>query len=217
MKRRGKFITFEGVEGSGKTTQASLLCDYLRGHDIDVVETREPGGTGLGEKIRQVLLAPAESPPVPTAELLLFLAARAQIVAEVIRPALEAGKWVVCDRFFDATLAYQGYGRGIDTQAIHSLNEVATDGLEPDLTILLDLDIDTGIKRAVEGKREFHEGDNGDRMENEDREFHKRVRQGYLQLVNERADRIKLVPVTDSIEKVREFVVLLIEPFLAKA
>jgi dTMP kinase len=217
MNKRGKFITFEGVEGCGKTTQSALLCDYLRKECIDVVDTREPGGTELGERIREMLLSPTDSTPAPVAELLLFLAARAQLVAEVVVPALEIGKWVVCDRFSDATLAYQGHGRRIETGEIRKLNEIATGGFRPDLTILLDLDVKTGISRAVAGKKEFAESDNGDRMEREDGKFHRRVRDGYLELAGEEPDRIKVIPVTGSIEEVHRIVVSLVEPFLVKA
>lgn len=220
MTSRGRFITLEGVEGTGKTTQCALLCDRLRGRGIDVVQTREPGGTPLGENVRRLLLAPGGDGPSAGAELLLFLAARAQLAAEVIVPALEAGKWVVCDRFSDATLAYQGYGRGIDVEAIKSLNEFATGGLRPDRTILLDLDVEAGIERAVAGKKEFDGGGGsgrGDRMENEDLEFHRRVREGYLTLAEQEPERIKTVRVSGSIEDIHELIVTLIEPFFAKA
>jgi dTMP kinase len=214
---RGKFITLEGVEGTGKTTQVALLCDYLRGHDVDIVETREPGGTPLGENARRLLLEPGDDIPSAQAELLLFLAARAQLMARVIIPALDAGKWVVCDRFSDATIAYQGYGRGLDVETIKSLNEFATRGLSPDLTILLDLDVETGITRAVAGKKEFDGGKPGDRMENEDLKFHRRVRDGYLSLAEQEPGRIRTIQVAGSIEDVHELVVSFIEPFFAKA
>ncbi len=217
MDKRGKFITFEGVEGSGKTTQAALLCDYLRKEGVDAVHTREPGGTELGERIREILLSPTDSTPAPVAELLLFLAARAQLVADVVVPALEDGKWVVCDRFSDATLAYQGHGRRIATEEIRKLNEIATGGVGPDMTILLDLDVKTGISRAVAGNKEFVESSNGDRMEREDRKFHRRVRDGYLEIAREEPGRIKVIPVTGSIEEVHKTVVSLVEPFLVKA
>jgi dTMP kinase len=214
---RGKFITLEGVEGTGKTTQVALLCDYLRGHDVDVVETREPGGTPLGESARRLLLEPGDDAPSARAELLLFLAARAQLVARVIMPALEAGKWVICDRFSDATIAYQGYGRGLDVEAIKSLDEFATGGLSPDRTILLDLDVETGITRAVAGKKEFGGAGRGDRMESEDLKFHRRVRDGYLSLAEQEPGRIRTIQVSGSIEDVHESIVTLIEPFFAKA
>jgi len=216
--KRGKFITLEGVEGTGKTTQCVLLCEYLRRQEIDVVETREPGGTPLGEQVREILLSPGVSaPPSATSELLLFLAARVQLVTEIIVPALDSGKWVVCDRFSDATLAYQGYGRAIDIEAIRKLNETATGGLKPDLTLLLDLDVEIGIRRAVGGKKEFSGSKNGDRMEMENTEFHRRVREGYLELAEKEPGRIKTIPVTGSIEEVHRTIVSLIEPFLVKA
>lgn len=217
MNRRGKFITIEGVEGSGKTTQAALLSDYLRKQGIDVVETREPGGTEAGEKIRQILLSPTLSTLTVITELFLFLAARAQQVAEVIAPALKTGKWVVCDRFSDATMAYQGHGRGIDTDAIRIMNDFATNGLKPDLTVLLDLDVEIGIRRAVRAKREFAESRNGDRMEKENKEFHRRVRTGYLELAGSEPDRIKVIRVAGSIEDAHRTIVTLVEPFLVKA
>ena len=207
----------EGVEGSGKTTQAALLCEYLRRHETDVTETREPGGTVLGEKVREILLCPANSALAPVSELLLFLAARAQQVAEVIAPALKEGRWVICDRYSDATLAYQGYGRGLDLGTLQELNDIATGGLRPDMTILLDLHVETGLERAVAAKMEFAKGGNGDRMERENAEFHYRVREGYLQLAGQEPDRIKMIRVTGSIEEVHRTVVSLVEPFLVKA
>ena len=217
MIERGTFITLEGVEGSGKTTQCALLRDHLRNQGRDVVETREPGGTDLGEKIRKILLSPSTSVPVPASELLLFLAARAQQVAEIVMPALEGGQWVICDRFADATLAYQGYGRRFDIEAIKGLNDIATGGLKPDITILLDLDAETGIRRAIAGKGEFAGDKTGDRMENEDIEFHERVRRGYLTLARQEPDRIKVVPVSGSIEDVHRATISAIEPLLVKA
>ncbi|RJP74614.1 MAG: dTMP kinase [Candidatus Abyssobacteria bacterium SURF_17] len=216
MSKRGKFITIEGVEGSGKTTQATLLSDYLRKEGIDVVETREPGGTEIGERIREVLLSPAHAGLVSPAELFLFLAARAQQVSEIILPALGAGKWVVCDRFCDATMAYQGYGRGLDINIIRSVNELATGGLVPDITILLDLDVEIGIRRAVSAKREFANHASGDRMEKEGPEFHRSVRKGYFELASREPDRIRVIPVSGSVEEVHRTVVSLIKPFLVK-
>ena len=216
MNDRGKFITLEGVEGTGKTTQCALLCDFLRGHGIGVLETREPGGTSLGEEIRRLLLSPADSAPTAMSELLLFLAARAQLVSEAIVPALDSGMWVVCDRFSDATFAYQGRGRGMDIDAIRRLNEIATGGLKPDVTILLDLDVETGIRRATAAKKEFSGGLGGDRMEMEDAGFHRIVRDGYLELAQREPERIKTIPVTGSIEEVHKEIVSLLEPFLIR-
>jgi dTMP kinase len=214
MNKRGKFITIEGVEGSGKTTQAALLADYLRRQNVQVVETREPGGTKVGERVRELLLSPLHQGLAPLAELFLFLAARSQLIHEVIAPALNSGAWVVCDRFSDATLAYQGHGRGIDIKSIQKLNESATGGLKPDLTVLLDLDAETGIKRAVAAKREF--AGFGDRMENEKSEFHRRVREGYLELARPEPERIKVIPVSGSAQDVHQIITSLIKPFLLK-
>jgi len=166
---RGLFITFEGVEGAGKTTQIELLRDALQTEGHSVYVTREPGGDPVAEAIRAILLSP-EHQVTPIAELLLFLAARAQVTANVIRPHLDAGQIVLCDRFIDSTVAYQGYARGHDVKMIQRLNELATGGLEPNLTILLDLDPEIGLARQLDRNR----------MEGESLEFHRRVREGYL-------------------------------------
>ncbi len=165
----GLFITFEGVEGAGKTTQIELLRDALAGEGHAVCMTREPGGDPTAEAIRQIILS-EESPVTPAAELLLFTAARAQVTELVIRPHLEAGEIVICDRFIDSTIAYQGYARGNDLELIQRLNEFATGGLVPDLTILLNLDPEKGLSRQMDRNR----------MEGESIEFHRRVREGYL-------------------------------------
>lgn len=217
MVDRGKFITLEGVEGTGKTTQCALLCDYLQGRQVDVMETREPGGTSVGEKIRRILLSPAGDDPSVKTELLLFIAARAQLVRDVIAPALESGKWVVCDRFSDATIAYQGYGRGIDVEVVSNLDNFATGGLKPDRTILLDMDVETGIKRAVAGKAEFSTSNSGDRMEKEEVEFHRRVREGYLWLAGREPARIKTISATGPIGDVHKAVVSHISPLVTEA
>ena len=144
---RGLFITFEGPEGGGKTTQIHRLVDSLRSQGRDVLPLREPGGTTIGEKIRALLLDLAESPMQIETEALLFLAARRELVQDRILPALQAGRIVICDRFADATLAYQGYGRGMDLAALKALNAFATVGLQPDLTLLLDLPVESGLQR----------------------------------------------------------------------
>jgi dTMP kinase len=183
---RGFFLTFEGVEGSGKSTQQALLADRLRDEGYAVTELREPGDTGVGERVRSLLLSAMDVSPAPAAELCLFLAARAQLVAEVIRGALAAGQVVLCDRFADSTAAYQGFGRGLDLGLIHSLNRLVTEGIWPDLTVLLDLDPAVGLAR-----RAAHAGGTGgagiagghdglDRFEQETLAFHQRVREGYL-------------------------------------
>lgn len=196
--RRGIFITFEGPEGCGKSTQSKLLYEYLKKNGYDCIHTREPGGTKLGEKIREVLLHSDGVKISDLAELFLFEAARSQIVKEVIAPALKAKKIIICDRFSDATFSYQGYGGKVPMEIISSLDRIATGGLKPDLTILLDLDTLTGLKRAR------HKGI--DRMEKKDISYHKRVRAGYLDLAKKDHNRIRVVKVTDYIEKTQDLV-----------
>ncbi len=177
------FITFEGIEGSGKTTQIQLLVEWLQQETDRVLVTREPGGTSIGEQIRAVLLNPINTEMTPEAEILLFSAARAQIVREVIRPRLEEGWIVICDRFADSTLAYQGYGHGLPLDDLLRITEFATGGLWPDLTIYLDLDVETGLRRKAATPAEWN------RMEAKAIAFHKRVRAGYLQLARQNPDR----------------------------
>lgn len=176
---RGTFIVLEGIEGAGKTTQIPLLRDYLVSLGHRVVTTLEPGGTDIGRHIREVILDPRHKAMTSTAELLLYHAARAQHVEEVVRPELDKGAWILCDRFSDSTLAYQGYGRGLDRGLLQQLDDISTGGLVPDLAIILDMDVETGLKRNSEaGKR--------DRMELESIEFHRRVREGFHRLAAER-------------------------------
>lgn len=172
---RGRFVTLEGGEGAGKSTQVAALAALGRDAGREVVACREPGGTPLGERLRAALFAVAEgeTPPTPPAELLVFTAARAQLVAEVIRPALARGALVLCDRFADSTLAYQHFGRGLDRGMVEAANRAATGGLLPDLTLLLDLTPEQGFER---GERRL------DYLEREGIEFHRRVRQGFLAL-----------------------------------
>lgn len=201
-KKKGLFITFEGTEGCGKSTQSKLLYDYLRRRECRCVYTREPGGTALGEKIRQVLLHSKDINISNLAEVFLFEAARAQIVKEIILPALKKGRVVICDRFYDATTAYQGFGGKIPLAVIDTLNKAATRGLKPDLTIVLDLDVLSGLKKAK--KKGI------DRMEAKDIAYHKRVRAGYLKLAKKEPKRIKIVKIEESIlktqAKIREIV-----------
>lgn len=184
------FITVEGIEGSGKSTALTLLSQELGRRGLDVLLTREPGGCGLGRAIRPIVLDARTRSLNMRAELYLFLADRAQHVAEVIRPALEAGQIVLCDRYTDSTLAYQGYGRGLDPEKLRRINEMATGGLTPDLTLLMDLPVGIGLERA--GLRNQRQGTvlSEGRFDAESVDFHERVRQGYLALAEEEPQRI---------------------------
>ncbi|MBN1180129.1 MAG: dTMP kinase [Anaerolineae bacterium] len=170
------FVTFEGPDGSGKTTQAHLLADVLRQQGYAVVSTREPGGSPIGDQIRAVLHDCANTDMTPRAEFLLYSASRAQLVDQVIRPALAEGKVVLCDRFYDSSLAYQGYGRQLDLPALREITRFATGGLVPDLTLYLDLPPDQGLERRLLGSGEWN------RLDQEALAFHQRVRAGYLAL-----------------------------------
>ena len=183
---KGKFITFEGSEGSGKSTQAKLLCEYLRRKKISVVALREPGGTFISEKIRKILLDPANKKMSLVCEMLLYMAARAQLIEEVIKPALKKGKFVVCDRFLDATIAYQGYGGGMDINLIKAVGRIVSESIKPDLTLLLDIDTAEGLRRAGRVK---------DRIEVRKISYHRRVRQGYFELARREPGRITIIPV----------------------
>lgn len=212
---RGTFITFEGIEGSGKSTQISLLRDHLTAAGRRVVLTREPGGTPIGDQVRKVLLDPANKALDPTAELLLYAASRAQHLHEVILPALDAGAVVLCDRFSDATLAYQGYGRGLSVPVIQELDRIVTGGLRPDLTILFDIDARTGLGRAR--GRNADRGLHGEaRFENEDIEFHTRVRDGYYLLADREPGRIRLVNGARTPKEVQADVRKLVDEMLVK-
>ncbi len=187
----GKFITFEGPEGGGKSTHAKELAEALRAEGKTVLETREPGGTRLAELIRGLVREEREDPPVTRAEVLLFLASRAQVVANVIRPALARGEWVVCDRFSDSTFAYQGYGRGIDVALLKDLNEFATEGLKPDLTILLD--VPPEVSRARLEERQSATATSADRIEQAGELFHRRLRDGFLELARQEPSRFVVI------------------------
>ena len=199
----GLFITFEGIEGCGKTTQIRLLAETLRHQGHDVIETREPGGCNIADQIRAVLLDAKNSRMTCPTELLLYAAARAQHVSEVIRPALEAGKTVLCDRFCDATLAYQGYGRQLDIAQITTLNDYACQGIWPDLTLLLDLPVEIGLGRARQ-RNEQHVGPNEDRFEQESLDFHQRIRDAYLHLAAEEPQRFQTIDASGHPQMVAE-------------
>jgi dTMP kinase len=202
---RGIFITLEGIEGSGKTTQVERLRELLLENGHEVLVTREPGGSPIGEKIRDILLDTSHKEMAPLTELLLYEASRCQHVYEVIRPALEAGKVVICDRFYDASTAYQGHARGIGIEKVKNLNLVATDGQKADLTIVLDLPVTDGLRRL---------GQNLDRIEGETVGFHERVRQGYLELAGSEPARVKVIDATGSVEDTFEKVKTIVEDII---
>lgn len=197
------FITFEGVEGSGKTTQIKRLKRYLNRKGYPCKVTREPGGSPIAEKIRKILLDPDHREMVPMSELFLYEAARAQHVKEVIKPFLEQGGVILCDRFNDATLAYQGYGRGIDLGLIERLNFLSSQGILPDITFLLDCPTDTGLKRALQRNR-ISKNEKEGRFESEKIQFHHRMRRGYLTLARRESCRIKVIDTRVGEEKVFE-------------
>jgi len=196
-----RFITFEGIEGSGKSTQIRHLFEFLRGRDIEVLMTREPGGTLAGEKVRGILLDPMMKGLIPRAELFLYAAARIQHIEEVIQPALAAGKVVLCDRFVDATVAYQGHGREIPLSEVKVVNSLAALDLKPDLTFLLDLPVEAGLKRA-RARNEADAASATSRFEQEDLAFHGRVREGYLAIAAADRPRVKIIPADQPVDRV---------------
>ena len=197
MGKRGLFITVEGGEGVGKSTNIDFISAQLRDSGIDLLVTREPGGTALGESLRGLLLDVRDEPVSAMAELLLIFAARAQHLSEVIEPALANGQWVLCDRFTDATYAYQSGGRGLDPAHIRSLETLVQDGLRPDCTLLLDAPVGVGLERA-RGRGEL------DRFEQEEAEFFERVRATYLQLAAEGSGRYRLIDASRPLAAVQE-------------
>lgn len=209
-----RFITFEGIEGCGKTTQIRLAEAWLRERGIDVFTTAEPGGTPLGRMIREMLLNRGSCAIGAEAELLLFAAARAQHVRETILPALEAGRWVLCDRFSDATAAYQGFGRGLDDGFIRILNGFSALTVTPERTILFDLPVETGLARAEKRAAGIRPEEAEDRFEREERAFHGRVREGYLTLAAEEPERFRIVDGAGDIEAVRREVCRHLEALL---
>ncbi len=181
--KKGFFITFEGAEGSGKSTQVKLLSDFLHKEKIDFIITREPGGTEISEQIRAILLDPANTSMSGLTEFLLYSASRAQHVYEKIKPSIENGKIVISDRFSFASLAYQGYGRGLNLQMINEITKTATQSVSPDLIFLLDIEPSIGVEKAkLKSQKIFSTSSGGDRLENEDLNFHNKVRNGYIEL-----------------------------------
>ncbi len=212
--RRGKFITFEGIDGSGKTTQMGMVADWLEQMQVAHVVTREPGGTPLGEQIRAVLLRPSQAGMNPYTELLLMFASRAENVNRVIRPALAEGKVVLCDRFTDASVAYQGYGRGIPVSFIAALHRRVCGKLQPDLTLVIDIHPKTSVQRAREreDQAEVKEG----RFEQEAEAFYRRVRRGYRTLAHKYPRRVKLVPGEGTIEEIHRGMMPFLEALFSR-
>ncbi|MFO7784145.1 MAG: dTMP kinase [Thermodesulfobacteriota bacterium] len=209
------FITFEGMEGCGKTTQVERLARALTSRGIRVVRTFEPGGTPAGEKIRRILLDRDNRDLASMAELCLYEADRAQHVAVVIRPALERGDWVICDRFFDATVVYQGMARGQDLELIRDLNRTVTGGIRPDLTFLLDCPVEEGLKRAL--RRNQSLSDKGqDRFEREAAVFHEAVREGYLEIARMEPDRFVVINASLGPDEVEAVVLQSVEPLVER-
>lgn len=207
-KMSGLFITIEGIECVGKSTNAKFISDLLNKKNIKTHVTREPGGTSLGEKIRQILLFEQNDSISPLGELLLLFAAREKHINEVIKPNLEQGKWVISDRFTDASFAYQGFGRGLDFDQVNQLKQIIQNDFDPDLTFLLDAPID-----VIKSRRKLNPND---RFESEDREFFERVRQGYLELATVFKDRVKIIDATQPIEQVQSEIQSCLLDFIGK-
>lgn len=203
--KKGFFITFEGADGCGKTTQINLLKDYLEKEGYDVILTREPGAKGLGEKVRDILLN-YDGVVSDRCESFLFLADRAQNIDIIVNPAVEAGKIVLCDRHIDSTVAYQGYGRGLDIKRIEMLNDLATNFKKPDLTIVFDIDVENSMKRVGKDK---------DRMESAGVDFHNRVRNGYLEIAKKESGRIKVINSVQPIDAVFEELKKIVKKYLS--
>jgi dTMP kinase len=204
---RGIFISFEGIEGTGKTTQVKLLVKHLREKGFRIIRTEEPGGTLISLKIRELLLSLENRDMDPVTELLLYNASRVQHIKEVILPAIEKGDIVITDRFSDSTVAYQGYGRGIDLKLIDSLDNISTSRLRPDITIILDIDAETGLRR----NREINKND---RLEQEHISFHEKVRKGFIDIASKEPERVKLVDCSVSLEDVHRKILNIIDGFI---
>ncbi len=209
---RGKFITFEGIDGSGKSTQLRLLADDLRFRGFNVLTTHQPGGTPLGRRLREAFLETEEN-VAPMAELLLFAADRAQHVEFLIKPALAEGKIVLSDRYADATAAYQGAGRGFDAKTIKQVIQLATDGLKPDLTLFFDLPVSIGLQRTT--KRD-EMGELKNRLDKENSEFYERVRNAYLEIIDKEPQRFRVIDATFSVEEVHAKALQFLTDYLKK-
>lgn len=205
----GKFITIEGTEGVGKTTNIEFIQAWLNSRKLDFVSTREPGGTPLAEQIRELLLTPRKEKVSNSAELLLMFAGRAQHLDHVILPAIQSGRWVLCDRFTDATYAYQGYGRGMDKALIAQLEQLVQADLRPNLTLILDIPVEIGLKRASQRSTP-------DRFEREQTEFFERVRQGYLSTATESPERCVVIDASQPLEDVQRDIAEALNDFLAR-
>ena len=211
-----RLISFEGGDGSGNSTQLELLAGYLSRQGIPCLSTREPGGTNLGKMLRKVLLELRDEPISPETELFLYLADRAQHVQEVIEPAMAGGKLVLCDRFTDSTLAYQGYGRGVDLDVLRRMNAIASRGLVPDLTFLLDCPVEVGLSRtrarsSSRAPRAAAKAQAEDRFERESARFHEQVRRGFLELAQADPARIAVIDASRSIESIQREIVMIVE------
>jgi dTMP kinase len=209
------FVTFEGIEGCGKTTQIKRFADTLRRQGIPLITTFEPGGTRIGNEIRRILLDVRNKDLTPLAELILYAADRAQHIEEVIKPALDRGEWVICDRFVDATLAYQGAARSQDVRLIQDLNKRSTLGICPDMTFLLDCPVEIGLERAMKRNEALSDEDQG-RFERETLDFHNKVRKGYLDLAGEHKERFVIIDASLSEDKMEEEIFKHIEPHLRR-
>jgi dTMP kinase len=210
------FITFEGVEGSGKTTQIERLKRHLIRKGIPCKVTREPGGCPIGEKIRKILLNPDHREMAPLSELLLYEASRAQHVLEVVKPLLKKGMVVLCDRFSDASIAYQGYGRKVDLQWVERLNRLSSQGIKPDVTFLLDCPSDIGLKRALQRNKTLKK-EKEERFEREKIQFHHRVRRGYLSIAKKEPHRVKVIDTREGEEKVFEKIRQIVDELLVRS
>lgn len=198
------FITIEGPDGGGKTTQMNMLVPALEERGLDIIRTREPGGTDIGDQIRSVIMDMKNKSMDPRAEILLFCASRAQLVSELIWPSLASGKIVLCDRYADSTMAYQGYGHGLDRTALKNLLEFATGGLKPDLTILLDISAEAGLRRRITNHDEWN------RMDDYALQFHERVRKGYLEMASAEPERFAVIHADRSKEEIHDEIVSVI-------